>query len=42
LQHYGINLGEAASGQVSTAPVVPGVAPVKDAPATPVAPPAAH
>ena len=27
LQHYGINLSEAAKGQVNTTPVVPGVAP---------------
>ncbi len=27
LQHYGINLPEAASGNVTTTPVVPGVAP---------------
>jgi outer membrane protein TolC len=31
LQHYGINLNEAASGQVNTTPVVPGVSAVKDA-----------
>ncbi len=30
LQHYGINLNEAASGEVKTAPVVPGVLPAKD------------
>jgi outer membrane protein len=30
LQHYGINLGEAASGTVRTIPVVPGVRPAKD------------
>jgi outer membrane protein TolC len=30
LQHYGINLNEAASGEVNTAPVVPGVRPAKD------------
>jgi hypothetical protein len=30
LQHYGINLNEAASGDVKTAPVVPGVSPVKN------------
>jgi outer membrane protein TolC len=30
LQHYGINLNEAASGVVKTAPVVPGVSPAKD------------
>ncbi len=31
LQHYGINLNEAASGQVNTAPVIPGVTAVKEA-----------
>jgi outer membrane protein TolC len=30
LQHYGINLNEAASGEVKTAPMVPGVKPAKD------------
>jgi len=30
LQHYGINLNEAASGDVKAAPVVPGVSPVKN------------
>ncbi len=30
LQHYGINLEEAASGEVKTAPVVPGVSPAKE------------
>jgi outer membrane protein TolC len=30
LQHYGINLNEAASGEVKTVPVVPGVSPAKD------------
>jgi outer membrane protein TolC len=34
LQHYGINLNEAATGQVNTTPVVPGVSSAKDAPAT--------
>jgi hypothetical protein len=34
LQHYGINLNEAASGEIKAAPVVPGVSPVK-ASATP-------
>jgi len=29
MQHYGINLGEAASGDVKTAPVVPGLVPAK-------------
>jgi outer membrane protein TolC len=30
LQHYGINLNEAASGEVKSAPVVPGVAPAQN------------
>jgi len=30
LQHYGINLQEAATGNVTAAPVVPGVAPAKE------------
>ena len=29
LQHYGINLNEAASGKVNTTPLVPGVEPAK-------------
>lgn len=29
LQHYGINLSEAASGQVNTTPVIPGLEPAK-------------
>jgi outer membrane protein TolC len=38
LQHYGINLNEAASGEVKTTPVVPGISAVKDtaAPTTPL------
>jgi len=48
LQHYGINLGDAASGQVGSAPVIPGVkiapadtaAPESGAPAAPAALPA--
>jgi outer membrane protein len=44
LQHYGINLNEAASGEIKAAPVVPGVTPAKDTkePATviPANPPA--
>jgi len=31
LQHYGINLNDATAGVVKTAPVVPGLEPVKDA-----------
>jgi outer membrane protein TolC len=38
LQHYGINLNEAASGEVKTVPVVPGVLPSKDAAVPPAAP----
>jgi outer membrane protein len=30
VQHYGINLGDAATGNVTAAPVVPGVGPAKD------------
>jgi outer membrane protein len=44
LQHYGINLNEAASGNVKAAPIIPGVAPAKETtePVTnpPVNPPA--
>jgi outer membrane protein TolC len=32
LQHYGINLNDAASGNVKTAPVITGVTPAKDTP----------
>ena len=30
LQHYGINLNDAAAGTVGTAPVIPGLTPAKD------------
>jgi outer membrane protein TolC len=40
LQHYGINLTEAASGNVNTAPVVPGVAPFKETTEPAAKPPA--
>jgi outer membrane protein TolC len=40
LQHYGINLQEAASGDVRTAPIIPGVKPVSDTKEPPVNPPA--
>ncbi|MGA3373240.1 MAG: TolC family protein [Terracidiphilus sp.] len=40
LQHYGINLNEAASGQVNTTPVVPGVSAVKETAEPSAAPPA--
>ncbi len=42
LQHYGINLNEAASGQVNTTPIVPGVTQVKDTAVPPMTPPAAQ
>ncbi len=43
LQHYGINLNDAASGQVNTTPIVPGVTQVKDtAVVPPMTPPAAQ
>jgi outer membrane protein TolC len=40
LQHYGINLNEAASGDVKSAPVIPGVAPAKEAATPETNPPA--
>ena len=30
LQHYGINLNDAATGDVATAPVIPGLEPAKN------------
>jgi outer membrane protein TolC len=42
LQHYGINLNEAASGEVKTAPVVPGVSPAKETTEPSTNPPAAQ
>ena len=42
LQHYGINLSEAASGDVKTAPAVPGVAPAKSGKEPSTAPPASR
>jgi outer membrane protein TolC len=41
LQHYGINLPEAASGDIKTAPVVPGVQPAPPGNEPSMAPPAA-
>jgi outer membrane protein TolC len=41
LQHYGINLPEAATGNVTTTPVVPGVAPAKPGNEPTMTPPAA-
>jgi len=42
LQHYGINLNEAASGQVNTSPVVPGLEPAKPNKESSTTPPAAQ
>jgi outer membrane protein TolC len=39
LQHYGINLSEAATGEVKTTPVVPGVAPAPPAKEPTMTPP---
>ena len=39
LQHYGINLQEAATGNVTAAPVIPGVAPAKVSKEPTTAPP---
>ncbi len=40
LQHYGINLNDAATGDVKTAPVIPGLVPAKDTRVAPTTPPA--
>jgi outer membrane protein TolC len=42
LQHYGINLTDAASGDVKTAPVVPGIQPARDGKEVTTAPPASR
>jgi outer membrane protein TolC len=42
LQHYGINLNEAASGKVEAAPLVPGISPAKEAAEPSTNPPAAQ
>jgi outer membrane protein TolC len=39
LQHYGINLNDAAAGTVGTAPMVPGLTPAKDTGVAPAAKP---
>jgi hypothetical protein len=41
LQHYGINLPDAASGAVTAAPVIPGVAPAAPGNEPTMTPPAA-
>jgi outer membrane protein TolC len=40
LQHYGINLNDAATGTVGTAPVIPGLQPAKNTDVAPTTPPA--
>ena len=42
LQHYGINLDDAASGNVSSAPVVPGLKPASNTDVAPTTPPPAQ
>jgi outer membrane protein TolC len=42
LQHYGINLDDAASGNVTTAPAVPGLKPASDTRVAPTSPPPAQ
>src|SRR5262249_42628056 len=42
LQHYGINLNEAAAGKVGTAPVIPGLQPAKNTNPAPTAPPSSN
>ncbi len=39
LQHYGINLNDAAAGTVGTAPVIPGLTPAKNTQVAPTTPP---
>jgi outer membrane protein TolC len=40
LQHYGINMNDAATGQIGSAPVIPGLEPAKDTRVAPTTPPA--
>jgi outer membrane protein TolC len=42
MQHYGINLTDAASGNVTSVPVVPGLTPAKPGPEPTTAPPATN
>jgi outer membrane protein TolC len=42
LHHYGINLNEAASGNVQTTPVVPGLIPAREGKEPATAPPASR
>jgi hypothetical protein len=42
LQHYGINLTEAASGNIQTTPAVPGLKPAEPSKEPTITPPAAR
>ena len=42
LQHYGINLGDAATGSIQATPTVPGLHPAKDTSVAPTTPPPAQ
>jgi outer membrane protein TolC len=42
LQHYGINLNDAATGKMGTAPVIPGLQPASNTTVAPTAPPASN
>jgi outer membrane protein len=42
LQHYGINMNDAATGKVGTAPVIPGLQPASNTTVAPTAPPASN
>jgi outer membrane protein TolC len=42
LQHYGINLNDAATGEIKTAPVITGLQPAKDTRVAPTAPPSSR
>ena len=42
LQHYGINLNDAATGKVSSTPVIPGLQPASNTTVAPTAPPSSN
>jgi outer membrane protein len=42
LQHYGINMNDAATGKVGTAPVIPGLQPASNTTVAPTAPPSSN
>ncbi len=42
LQHYGINLNDAATGKIGSAPVIPGLQPASNTTVAPTAPPATN